>query len=288
MKSNKDRLYNDVDFLTKIDPPRNFRNHESLEKAAGYIENEFKKLGCIVEDQFFEVKSYRYRNIIASFNPKKKKRLIVGAHYDVFGESPGADDNASAVAGLLETARMLNEYKVLPNYRIDFVAYCLEEPPFYGSSDMGSSVHAKYLFDNKIKVLGMICYEMIGYFSDEPGSQGYPVKQMADIYPDEGNFIILAGLDKQKKFTEKFTESFKENSDVEAFLIDDPRVEELLALSDHLNYWNYGYNAVMVCDTSFMRNPNYHTENDTIDTLNFDKMAEVVNGCFNAVLNIKK
>jgi len=287
MKVNKNQIYKDVDFLTRIKPARNYKNIISIEKAASYIENEFRQLDCVVENQYFIVDNKKYRNVIASFNPKKKKRLIVGAHYDVYGEFPGADDNASAVAGLLETSRLLDIHKPELDYRIDFVAYCLEEPPFFGTSEMGSAVPSTHLFDKKIEILGMLCFEMIGYFSEEPNSQDYPISGMDTIYPNKGNFIIVAGKNEQEDFGQKIAMNIQQNSNIETIFIADPRLDELLGLSDHFNYWKYGFNAVMINDTSFMRNPNYHQSSDTIDTLDFDKMAEVINGSYYAVIDIK-
>src|SRR5699024_7832440 len=126
----KDRLYQDVDFLTSIRPYRNYKNPKSLKKAARYIERVFEKGGFAVGRQKWEAKGNIYENIVASFQPKKSRRFIVGAHYDVYKEQPGADDNASGVAGLLEMARMVAENNFSIDYGIDFVAYCLEEPPF--------------------------------------------------------------------------------------------------------------------------------------------------------------
>lgn len=285
MQENIDRIYKDVYFLTKITPPRSHKNYESLEKVASYIEIEFSKLDCVIENQFFKVEDYEYRNVIATFNPGKKKRLIVGAHYDVAGENPGADDNASSVAGLLECARIVNDQKPKLDYRIDFVAFTLEEPPYFGSSKMGSAIHAKSMFDSRVKVLGMICLDMIGYFSDEKGSQGYPYEEMRSEYPDIGNFIIVAGKESQKKFADQITNSILEHSEIKSFTITDPRLDSLLSLSDQINYWKYGFRAVMINDTAFERNPNYHAKTDTIDTLDFVKMAQVIKGCYYAIIS---
>ena len=286
MKADTDRMYRDVVFLTGIYPPRNHKNYESVEEAASYIESEFEKLECTVENQYFEVNGHRYRNVIASFNSDMKKRLIVGAHYDVCGDTPGADDNASAIAGLLECARMFDAQRPDISYRLDFVAYCLEEPPFFRTPDMGSAVHARSLLPLRQEILGMVCLEMIGYFSDEPGSQDIPLKDMMKVFPDRGNFIIVAGRSHQKVFAERITELIREKCSVTAFTVTDPRVNELLELSDHLNYWNCGFNAVMINDTSMLRNKNYHEEEDTIEKLDFGRMAEVVNGCNYAITNI--
>lgn len=283
MPADKDRMYRDVEFLTNLYPLRNHENVESLEEAASYIEGEFGKLACTVENQYFKVQGHEYRNVIASYNPGRKRRLIVGAHYDVSGETPGADDNASAVAGLLECARLLDAQKPDLDYGIDFVAYCLEEPPYFRTPDMGSAVHARSLLPVRNDILGMICLEMIGYFSNEPGSQDIPLKDLRKTFPDTGNFIIIAGRSHQKSFAEKVTGLIREKCSVPAFTVTDLRLNSLLELSDHLNYWNYGFNAVMVNDTAMLRNKNYHTEGDTIEKLDFVRMAEVVNGCYHAI-----
>ena len=286
MTADTERMYRDVEFLTSVYPPRNHKNHESLEEVASYIEAEFQKLDCAVENQYWEVNGHRYRNVIASFNPERKKRLIVGAHYDVFGDTPGADDNASAVAGLLDCARLFDAQRPDIDYRLDFVAYCLEEPPFFRTTDMGSAVHARSLLPVRQDIIGMICLEMIGYYSDKPGSQDIPLKDMRRVFPDTGNFIIVAGRSHQKAFAERVTVLIREKCSVTAYTVTDPRVNELLELSDHLNYWNCGFNAVMVNDTSMLRNKNYHQEEDTIEKIDFDRMAEVVTGCYNAITSI--
>lgn len=286
MKAQKGRIYKDVNFLTSLQPFRNYRNLETLEKVAEYISEEFHQLGLPVEPQKFTALGNEYKNIITSYNRGKKKRLIVGAHYDVWGDQPGADDNASAVAGLLETVRLVAENQPGLDYQIDFVAYCLEEPPFFGTEEMGSYVHAKSLHEKEVDVIGMICYEMIGYFSDEPGSQPFPSPEYAQSYPDTANFIIVVGIEKYKNFNQKVHRLMRENSQIDVQEISFPDWNGLAGLSDHMNYWKFGYPGLMVNDTSFVRNPNYHLKTDTIDTLDFDKITEVVNGAYGAVTQI--
>lgn len=143
MPADKENLYRHVEFLTLLKPARNYQNTASLEKVCTYLNAEFRSMGAEPEAQTWTAERREYKNILASYNPEKTKRLIVGAHYDVCGEGPGADDKASAVAGLLETARQVFAQKPELDYRIDFVAYCLEEPPFYKTESMGSYVHAK-------------------------------------------------------------------------------------------------------------------------------------------------
>ena len=286
MKASTERLFKDVEFLTKISPSRNYQNLESIEKVVNYIDREFKKMGVSPIKQSWKAGSYEYSNLIASYNPSKSKRLIVGAHYDVCGDQPGADDNASAVAGLLESARMVFASKPEIDYRIDFVAFCLEEPPFFGTEQMGSYVHAKSLHDNNVDVIGMICYEMIGYFSDEPDSQPFPSIELAARYPHVANFIMVVGIEKYEEFNSKVHQLMNKDSGIDVQLVSFPEPNGLAGLSDQSNYWKFGFQALMINDTSFVRNPNYHEKSDTIDTLDFAKMTEVINSSFKAIINM--
>ena len=284
-KAQKQRMYNDVEFLTTLTPSRSCNNPESLEKVCDYIKNEYRKIDIEYLEQKWEVNGEIYSNIIASYNPgKNKKRLIVGAHYDVCGPQPGADDNASGVAGLLETVRLFVENKPKIDYQVDFVAYCLEEPPFFASDKMGSYVNARSLNKNNVDVIGMICYDMIGYFSDKPNSQPYPTNELAKLYPSKANFIILVGIKEYGSFNVKFYENMCFKSKIDVQMINFPDGRDLAGLSDHSNYWKFGYNAIMINDTAFIRNPNYHMETDTIETLDFDKMSEVVNSAYRAMI----
>ncbi|WP_426060643.1 M28 family peptidase [Hymenobacter sp. B1770] len=287
MPADQSRLHADVTFLTNLHPARNCHNLQSLNKAADYIKGCFEKLRGKVSEQAFTADGRRYRNIIASFGPPEAERIIVGAHYDVCGDQPGADDNASAVAGLLETARLLHLKNPVLKHRIDFVAYPNEEPPYFATEHMGSAVHAKALHANKVKVRAMLCYEMIGYFSDEPGSQHFPNDALAKLYPSTGNFIIVVGKSGQEAFTQRVQQLMKPHAGtLDVQRINLPESMGLAGLSDHRNYWRYGYDAVMINDTSFLRNPHYHQKTDTIDTLDFPRMARVVNGVFGALLDL--
>ena len=286
MTAKKERIYRDVEFLTSIRPARNYQHLAALEKVSGYIQNEFKQAGARPEIQTWLAEGHPYKNVIASYNPGKARRLVVGAHYDVCGNQPGADDNASAVAGLLELARLVFARQPPTDYRIDFVAYCLEEPPFFGTNLMGSYVHAKSLHDQQVEVIGMICLEMIGYFSDAPESQPFPSPELAKLYPHVGNFIIVVGIGQHRAFNHKVHQLMSAGSAIDVQVISFPAGEGLAGLSDHRNYWRFGYKALMINDTSFIRNPNYHTKNDTIDTLDFDKLTAVVNSTYKAVSNI--
>ncbi len=287
MQANQQRLYADVEFLTSLQPARNYRNLVSLNQAADYIEAEFEKLSGEVREQAFKADGRPYRNIILTMGPEDAPRLVVGAHYDVCGDQPGADDNASAVAGLLETARLLHAHRPKLRYRVELVAYPNEEPPYFATEQMGSFVHAKSLHDAGVPVRAMLCYEMIGYFRDEPGSQHFPNEQLAALYPNTGNFITVVGRTGQEVFTQQVQKLMQTSADVDVQRINLPTGMGLAGLSDHRNYWHFGYDAIMINDTSFLRNPNYHQTTDTIGTLDFRRMAEVVNGVYAVVVGLE-
>ncbi|TDG36086.1 M28 family peptidase [Pedobacter changchengzhani] len=286
MHSSKNNMYADVEFLTSIRPYRNYKNLGSLKAVSDYIKQEFTKIGLPCTEQKWQAKGEEYTNIIASYNTSKTKRLIVGAHYDVCGDQDGADDNASAIAGLLETARIIAHFAPNLDYRIDFVAYCLEEPPFFATELMGSYVHAKSLKDANTEVLGMICYEMIGYFSDVPHSQSYPNATLASLYPSTANFIVVVGKQEFSHFNNQVHQFMRQKNEIDVQVISFPTGDDLAGLSDHRNYWAFDYPALMINDTSFIRNPNYHQVTDTIETLNFDKMCAVVNCTYHAIVNL--
>lgn len=281
-----DNLKDTVTYLTKIAPSRNYRKIRSLRKAEDYIYAKFVDYGFKPGRQEFVVNSQKYRNIIATAGAGDDpcEVVVVGAHYDVCGNQPGADDNASAVAGLLEIARFAKKHEKELPCRIEFVAYCLEEPPFFGTEQMGSYIHAKSLFDKKIKVRGMICLEMIGYFTDAKDSQRFPSDFFKLLYPNEGNFIAVVSNGKNDALIKHTAKHMKEAS-IKVETLKAPSFIEGLDFSDHRNYWKFGYAAVMVTDTAFYRNPNYHKKTDTIETLSFDKMKEVVKGVCWAILN---
>jgi Zn-dependent M28 family amino/carboxypeptidase len=286
-KTEQVRIMNDLKFLINSPVARSNENTARLNECAAYILKEFGKLTDNIEEQKYIVNGKEYKNIICSFGPREGKRIIVGAHYDVCGNQPGADDNASGVAGLLETARMLKQQEGELKYRTDLVAYSLEEPPNFRTENMGSAVHAKMLKDAHIKVKTMICLEMIGFFSEMPKSQEYPIGVMKLFYPRKANFIAVIGKTGQGKTTRRIKKSMNERSSVKTISLNAPASVPGIDFSDHLNYWKYGYTAVMITDTSFYRNANYHERSDTIETLNIEKMAEVIKGVVNSIMNLK-
>lgn len=283
ISANADSLKMHVTELASISPPRSYAHPEGLLKASAYIQQVWEEQGWEIQVQHFNDGDKKFENIVVSFNPNHSERLVIGAHYDVCGPLPGADDNASGVAGLLELTRMVGEHAPDLPYRIDFVAYSTEEPPYFRSELMGSYVHAESLKKDSANVKLMIVLEMIGYFSDEKNSQSYPLSFLKWFYPTTANFIAFVGRTKELGAIRKLKKAYKKSTNIPVRSINTPFVFEGIDFSDHRNYWKMGYKAVMITDTSFFRNHHYHTANDTPETLDYEKMVEVVNGLFNTL-----
>jgi len=228
------------------------------------------------------VKGKTYKNVICSFGTENKKRIIVGAHYDVCENQEGADDNATGVVGLLELSRQLKTSKL--NYRIDLVAYTLEEPPYFKTEFMGSYVHAKSLLDSNIDVYGMISVEMIGYFKDEKKSQSYPIGILSLFYGNKGNYITLVKKFNTGKFARKFSKNYISSKTIRTKKFTGPKSLPGIDFSDHLNYWKFGFSALMITDTSFYRNKNYHKKSDTMETLDIYRMSKVIDGLYKTLI----
>jgi hypothetical protein len=266
--------------------PRDAFHPEVLDRAAAYIRSQLEEAGAPVADQPFLVEGRRYRNVVASFGPETRDRVVVGAHYDACDELPGADDNASGVAGLIELAGLLAGERLAT--RVELVAFTLEEPPVFGSPAMGSAVHARSLRKAGVRVRAMLSLEMIGCFSDEPGSQQFPLPLLRLFYPGRGNFLALAGRLAELGLLRRVVRSMRAASPLPVRSIAAPRGLFGIDLSDNVSYWDQGYPALMVTDTAFFRNERYHTADDTPDTLDYPRMAEVVRGLFRAVLDLAR
>lgn len=256
---------------------RGFADTEKLALTAEYIENAMREAGLEPRRQVFEYSGNEYANIICEVKGRRAEVFVVGAHYDTVTDTPGADDNASGVAGLLEMARLAATGET-PVLTMRFAAFCLEEPPVFRSPKMGSNVYAESLKEEGAAVRGMISLEMIGYFSDAPGSQFYPMPAMRWIYPKRGNFIGFVGNIGSRDLTRKIKEAFKRHTDLRVESINTVKVVPGVDFSDHRSFWKHGYEAFMVTDTAFYRNPHYHTPGDLPETLDYERMAEVVLG----------
>jgi hypothetical protein len=281
-RANPATLRAHVDFLTKQISPRSADHPEQLDRAAAYIAAAFTAAGGRVSMQEFDARGRHYRNVIARFGPEPSPAhplLVTGAHYDAFSVRdalPGADDNASGTAGLLELARLLGSERVARPLML--VAYTNEEPPFFGSAQMGSAVHAESLVRDRVPVAGMICLEMIGYYAN---TQSWPNLLFALLYPARGDFIAVGGGWSDRALLRDVKRGIRGAGGIRVLSFTGPR--ETLDASDQRNYWSNGWAAVLVTDTAFLRNPNYHTRNDTAETLDYTRMAQVVDGVFNAI-----
>ncbi|MFH1993562.1 MAG: M28 family peptidase, partial [Pseudomonadota bacterium] len=262
---------------------RSVRRPENLQKTEAYIKSCYREIGLAAHSHTYNYQKIEVANVEAeiSFVATPAKRYILGAHYDSVTGTVGADDNASAVAVQLETARQLmalkNERKL--DLAIKFVSFALEEPPVYGTRYMGSRIYARNARKEKEKIDGMICLEMVGYTCHEPGCQEYPFPLMFLGYPEKGNFIGIVGNFKSRNFTNSLSRVFQNNPKLPVVKLTIPFSGWILPsvrLSDHASFWDQGFKAVMITDSAFYRNPHYHLLSDTMDRLDYDFMAQLV------------
>lgn len=279
------RLERDVRFFTTNACPRDVDHPANLDAAAKFIENELRRTGARVALEPFRARGRAYHNVVATLGPDDpcQPTLIVGAHYDAFGgrrAMPAADDNASGAAGVLELARLLAIRS--PARPVMLVAFTNEEPPFFGSEKMGSAIHAASLAASHRPVVGMICLEMIGYYTR---TQPWDSSILGMLYPRTGDFIAIAGGWRDRELA-RLVKSEIDGAGLDAVSFTGPH--GWIDASDQRNYWARGWRAVMVTDTAYERNPNYHTPNDTPETLDYVRMARVVDGVFGAVDEVSR
>ena len=255
----------------------------NLEKTAEYIQLFYNEIGMDSHSEPYDYHDLKVTNIVSeiSFSSNPAHRFLIGAHYDSVAGTVGADDNASAVAVQLETARNLKALigKENLDLSVTFVSFALEEPPAYGTRYMGSRVYAQKARRENEKIDGMICLEMVGYACYEPGCQRYPFPLQFLGYPKVGNFIGIVGNFKSGAFTTSLFQAFQKNRDLPVVKLKVPLNGWILPsvrLSDHASFWDQGYNAVMVTDSAFFRNPHYHLASDTMEKLDLRFMAELV------------
>jgi hypothetical protein len=277
------RLRDHLHALTVTIGERSVSRPENLEKTAAYITSFYRDIGLAVDRQAYSYAQLPVDNVITeiSFRENPQRRFLLGAHYDSVSGTVGADDNASAIAVQLEVARLLSQKadNDAPDLAIKFVSFALEEPPVYGTRYMGSRVYARMARSQKEKIDGMICLEMVGYACHQPGCQNYPFPLMFMDYPETGNFIGIVSNFKSRGFAKNLVAQFQKNEDLPVVKLTVPFngwIMPAVRLSDHASFWDKGYKAVMVTDSAFFRNPYYHTAADTMDKLDFEFMAKVV------------
>lgn len=259
---------------------RNIIAYPQLQTTAAFIESWFKSLGYEVKSQEYVVQMRKVRNLSAEIpgSTRPDEIVIVGAHYDTVYDCPGADDNTSGIAALLELARLLKDRH--PARTVRFVAFVNEEPPWFQTESMGSLVYAREAHRKHEKIVAAISLETIGMYSDRPGSQQYP-EPMGLLYPDRGDFIGFVGNLSSRSLVRHAIGIFRQTATIPSEGSAAPEFLSGVGWSDHWSFWQVGYPAIMVTDTAPFRNLNYHRPTDKPDTLDYNRMARVVSGLQN-------
>lgn len=256
--------------------PHNVAHPGPLEAAAVYIEQTLRGMGYEPLRQEFPVAGILVRNIEVTIAPHAaspgSQTLVIGAHYDSAGDSPGANDNGTGVACLLELARTLQPLK--PARRLRLVFFVNEEAPYGKTPSMGSYQHAKSLRDRGEPVAGMLALETLGYFSQTPGSQRFPFP-FGLAYENRGDFVAFVGLLRSRGLVQTLTRAFRAATAFPAIGATAPAFVEGADLSDHWAYDHFGFPACMVTDTASFRNPFYHSQCDTPDTVDYVNLARI-------------
>lgn len=274
-----------VDLLAGVLGERNLLHRPgALEAAARYIEDTLRSYDYAPAAQPFEAFGHPVRNVDADLPGRRHPRRIwlVGAHYDSVDGTPGADDNASAVAALLEVARLLKTAAKPPRDSVRFTAFVNEEPPFYKGPDMGSLRYAARCKERGEQIACMVNFEMLGYYTDAPRSQKYPHPLNRAPYkwflPTRGDFLAFCGDLRSFRLTRRCNRLFRRSARFPTKWIAAPDRIAGHGMSDHWCFWQHGYRAVMVTDTAFFRNPHYHKPTDTPETLDYPRFATVALG----------
>lgn len=254
---------------------RNLWKYPALQRSAEYIEQQLASSGYRTSRQTFDVSRVPVSNIEAVLEGRGRRDEIVvlGGHYDTVAGCPGANDNATGVAAVLDLAR---RFAARPQSRtLRFVAFVNEEPPFFQTPQMGSYVYAKAARERGDRVVAMLSLETMGYYSDAQGSQTYPAP-LAAMYPDVGNFIGLVADMTSEPLLLAARQAFETASAFPVQALAGPAELPGVGWSDHWAFWQHGYPALMVTDTAPFRYPWYHTENDTPDKIDFTRFSQVV------------
>ena len=271
-----------VDRLAGLIGPRTLSKPKTIEATIGYIEDQWTEMGFENDRECYDAIGDEATNLIIE-RPGSKRAdevILLGAHYDTVFSTPGADDNASAVAVLLEISRLLRDHTGKRTAR--YAAFACEEPPYFNMDLMGSQHHARRSRQRGDNIVGMLCLEMVGYYSLVKGSQAIPPdipKWLHRFFPQRGNFLAAVGNIPSWKLNWQFRRGFKRGTRrMPLFSICLPEKIHEIRLSDNSSFWDQGYPALMLTDTSYLRNPNYHQSTDTPETLDYPRMTEVTLG----------
>jgi len=285
------RLYTHVDRLAGLIGPRHLGKPSTMDVSATYIERALTGFGCSVDRQTYDVEDDEVANLVVE-RPGTRRAdeiVILGAHYDTVPTTPGADDNASAVAMLIEVARILQPFVFQRTLR--FVAFPCEEPPYFYTDSMGSEVYARQCRVRGERVIGMVCLEMVGYYCTEPRSQQIPLgipRFLHWAFPGRGDFLAAVGNFRSWRLGWTFRRGFKRAIRFPLYSIVLPETIHEIRMSDNSSFWDQDYPALMVTDTSFLRNPHYHRTTDTPGTLDYARMAQATIGVAGGVSRLAK
>jgi hypothetical protein len=270
-------LRRDIETLATTIGPRNVQYMDNMNKARKFLLKSLEDMGYIVEQQTYRALDEEFVNLIVEIpgTSRPQEIVVVGAHYDSAFNSPAANDNGSGVAATLSLARSYASRK--PSRTVRFVFFANEEPPFNWTTGMGSLVYAKSCKARAEKIVGMFSLETIGYYSDAPKSQRYP-QPIDKLYPDTGNFIGFVSNLESRELLRNAIRSFRHHTKFPSEGAALPNALPGVGWSDHWSFWQVGYPAVMITDTATFRYPHYHTEADTPDKLDYDRMTIVVSG----------
>lgn len=276
------RLRAHVQYLAGELGERNPFQYKNLEQARLYIERGFAEADYEIRHDTYEIAGRTYRNVVVEQPGRQREGniLVVGAHYDTVTRTPGADDNASGVATLLEVARLLRDSA--PELTVRLIAFTLEEPPHFHSASMGSRVHAQKCRKQGDRIAGMISLEMVGYYDASDGSQCYPFPCLRWFYPNRGDFVAVAGNFQSRRLVQQVARLLSQTNRIPVVYAALPFVPGV-GLSDNWSFWREGYLALMITDTAFFRNGNYHRPSDLPETLDYARMAALTDGLGHAI-----
>lgn len=279
----RERLRQHVVQLSGAVGERNVAHYGSLVESAAYVKAELRKAGFSVSEQPFAVDGKVVANLEGEVKGRTEPQeiVVIGAHYDSAPGTPGANDNASGVAALLELARLCINLR--PARTVRFVAFVNEEAPYFQGEEMGSVVYARRAKERREKIVGMVSLETIGYYSDQPGSQRYPAP-LSHFYPDTGNFIgFVANWSSQSLLRQAIGAFRRGGAKFPSEGVAAPAGIPGIGWSDQWSFWQEGYPALMVTDTAPFRYPHYHAPSDTPDRIDYDRMTRVVLGLVKVV-----
>ncbi len=254
---------------------RTIRKYDNLERTRTYIIDYFNRYGVNPSEETYQADGHTVSNITAEIRGTESPDaiILVGAHYDTIEDTPGADDNASGIAGLLELFRLLSAKRFKKTVR--FVAFTLEEPPYFSTELMGSMVNAKNCRKRKENIELMVCLEMLGYGSRKC-HQDYPLNHNKKEFPVCGNYMSVISLPSNAPFVYLWKKIYNTRARCKIFEYIGPASIPGMDLSDHMSFIRSGYRAIMISDTGFYRNKNYHSPDDTFETINFKLLSDTV------------